>query len=137
MPSIYDVQIGQRFSFQVYPEAILGYRYQDVRLEGIISARTAVAYGFDIQALHANVYPSLPPGQVPNDPYQYNYVRIQHPSGEFEILGVPWIRPESIEISTGGRIVMSFDDKTQMDLDRILAALSSNGYRPDDVKVTP
>ncbi len=82
MTSIYDIQIGQRFSFEVYPSAILGNNFQDVRLEGIVSARTAAAYGVDIQALHANVYPTLPAGMAPNDPIQYPYVRIQHQNGE-------------------------------------------------------
>ena len=133
---IYDVQINQRFSFEVYPTAVLGNNFKDVRLEGIISARTAAAYGADIEALHANVYPTLPAGTVPNDPFQYGYIRIQYPSGEFAILGIPWIRPDSIQLSTGGRITLSFEDKTQADLERMLLALSSNGYRPDDIKVT-
>lgn len=134
--SIYNVQIGQRFSFEVYPTAILGNNFRDVRLEGIISARTAASYGVDIEALHANVYPSLPPGTAPNDPFQYNYIRIQYPSGELAVLGIPWIRQETIQISTGGRVTLAFEDKTQADLDRILLALSSNGYRPDVVQVT-
>jgi len=135
MPSIYDVQIGQRFSFEVYPTSIIGNNFQDVRLEGILSARAAASYGFDIEALHANVYPTPPQGSAPNDPFQYSYIRIQYPSGEYAIVGVPWIRQESIVISSGGTIHLTFDDKTQSDLDRILMALSSNGYRPDDVKV--
>ncbi len=28
-----------------------------------------------------------------------------------------------------------FNDKTQTDLDRMLLALSSNGFRPDDVQI--
>lgn len=137
MPSIYDVTIGQRFSFEVYPVAVLGNAYKDVRLEAIVSARTAASYGVDIQALHANVYPSLPPGSTPNDPFQYNYVRIEHVSGEFEVIGIPWIRQETIEISAGGKITIVFNDKTSSDLDHILLALSSNGYSPDDIKVSP
>lgn len=135
MPSIYDVQIGQRFSFEVYPTSIIGNNFQDVRLEGILSARAAASYGVDIEALHANVYPTLPEGTVPNDPFQYSYIRIQYPSGEYGVIGIPWIRPESIVLSQGGKVMLTFDDKTQVDLDRILLALSSNGYRPDDVRV--
>lgn len=135
MPSIYDVQIGQRFSFEVYPTSIIGNNFQDVRLEGILSARAAASYGVDIEALHANVYPTLPQGSAPNDPFQYSYIRIQYPSGEYAVLGIPWIRQESIAISNGGKLTLSFEDKTQVDLDRILMALSSNGYRPDAVNV--
>lgn len=65
MTTIYDVRIGQRVSFEVYPAAVLGNNFKDVRLEGIISARTAASYGMDIQALHANVYPTLPRVRFP------------------------------------------------------------------------
>jgi len=135
MPSIYDVQIGQRFSFEVYPTSVLGNNFQDVRLEGILSARAAASYGVDIEALHANVYPTLPEGTTPNDPFQYSYIRIQHASGEYGVIGIPWIRQDSIVISDGGKVVLTFNDKTQSDLDMILLALSSNGYRPDDIQV--
>lgn len=137
MPGIYEVQIGQRFSFEVYPTSILGNQFQDVRLEGILSARSAASYGVDIEALHANVYPTLPQGSTPNDPFVYGYIRIQYPSGEFAVLGIPWIRQDTIQIATGGRITLTFEDKTQADLDRMLLSLSSNGYRPDGINVNP
>lgn len=133
--SIYNVQIGQRCSFEVYPTSVLGNNFNDVRLEGIISARTAASYGIDIQALHANVYPTLPAGTVPDDAFQYGYIRIQLPSGEFTVLGIPWIRSETVVISTGGKIVLTFEDKTQADLEKILLALSSNNFRPDGVEL--
>jgi len=135
MPSIYEVQIGQRFSFEVYPTAILGNHFRDVKLEGILSARSAASYGVDIAALHANVYPTLPSGSVQNDPFTYGYIRIQFPSGEFSVVGIPWIRQDTVQVASGGRIVLAFEDKTQVDLDRMLMALSSNGYRPDDIQV--
>lgn len=50
------------------------------------------------------------------------------------MLGVPWLRPDTVVISTGGQLILTFDDKTQVDLERILMALSSNGYAPSDVK---
>lgn len=136
MPSIYEVQVGQRFSFEVYPVSVLGNNFQDVRLEGIISAQTAAAYGIDIQALHANVFPTLPSGTVPNDPFQYNYIRVRFPSGEYTVLGIPWIRSDTIVISTGGKVTMVFQDKTPTDIDNMLLALSANGYKPDSIAVT-
>jgi len=134
MATLHDVQIGQRFSFEVYPTAILGNNFKDVRLEGILSARTALASGVDIESLHRNVYPSLPAG-VPNDPFQYNFIKIQHANGEYTYIGVPYIRSDSIEVSTGGTINLVFQDKTQTDLDRILLALSASGYAPDSTSL--
>lgn len=134
MPSINEIQIGQRFSFEVYPSSVLGNNFKDVRLEGRLSARLAISYGVDVVSMHANVYPTLPAG-TPNDPMQYEYIRIQYPSGEFMVLGVPYIRPETIMVSTGGIIDLSFQDKTQADLERILQALSANGFKPDLVNL--
>lgn len=134
MPSIYDIQIGQRFSFEVYPVAVLGNNFKEVRLEGTLSARSALAYGVDIQALHVNVFPSLPAG-TPNDPFQYGYVRVEMPNGDFQIVGIPWIRPETIQPSVAGKVTMVFNDKTPLDVERMQLALASNGYRPDSVKV--
>jgi hypothetical protein len=136
MATIEQIQIGQRFSFEVYPSAVLGNNFRDVRMEGIISARMAMNFGFDIASWHNNVYPSLPAG-VPNDPMQYNYIRIQMPSGEYQVIGVPWIRPESIAPSVGGTIQLTFTNRTQTDLDHILQALSANGIAPDHTVVNP
>lgn len=134
MPSINDVQIDQRFSFEVYPASIIGNNFKDVKLDGIISARSATTFGVDIVSLHAQVYPTLPPG-TPNDPFKYSWVRVTYPNGETVTLGVPWIRPESIVVSAGGRVTIMFENKSQSDVDRMLLALSSNGFRPDDVQV--
>lgn len=135
MTAINEVPLGHRFSFEVYPTAVLGSNFRDVRLEGILSPEMAMAFGADIASLHANVYPSLPAG-VPNDPMQYNYFRIRLANGSFMILGVPWVRQESIVLSEGGNLYLTFSNRTQTDLDRILLSLSSIGQSPDDVKFT-
>lgn len=131
MASIREIAIGQRVSFEVYPTSVLGSRYRDVVLDGTISPHTAIMMGYDIAALHANVYSSLPPG-TPNDPYMYNYVAIRHPNGTREIVGEPCIRSETLEALTAGRVTLVFENKTQADIDRMLMALSANGYSPTE-----
>jgi len=133
MPSIYDVRLNQIFSFEVYPTNVIGNNFRNVRLEGIVSAQTAASYGMDIEAVHAAVYPTLPAG-VPNDPFKYPYIRIQFPNGEYTMIGIPWIRQETIQISVAGQVTMVFENKTDVDLERMINALSANGYRPDDVQ---
>lgn len=134
MPSIYEVQIGQKLSFDVYPVSVLGNAFDNVLLEGIISARAAMQYGFDIVALHANIAPSLPDPK-PADAFQYNYIRIQLVSGEFNVLGIPWINQSTIEIQGGGKFTLTFDDTSPQDRDRIVLALSSNGFKPSSTRV--
>ena len=126
---ISNIQIGQRFSFEVYPSAIMGNNFKDVVLEGSLSPDMAKAFGIDIVSLHANVYRTLP-STVPNDPTKYNYVRVRHPNGQYSVVGIPYIRPDSIVISTQGVLNLRFDGVTQADQTRILNALSANGYKP-------
>lgn len=128
-----DIRLNDRFSFEVYPTSRLNNQFRNVRLEGMLNAATAVNSGVDIQALHANIYPSLPPGTVPNDPFQYDYIRIQHPNGEYSTIGIPWIRQETIELSQSSQIVLTFNNRTEDDLNRIIMALRSNGFSPDAI----
>lgn len=127
--AITEIQIGQRFSFEVYPSAILGNNFKDVTLEGFISPSMAQAFGADIAAMHANCYRTLP-STVPNDPLKYNWMRVKHQNGSFTILGVPYVRPDSIQVSTQGVLNLRFDGVNQTDQTRILEALSANGYKP-------
>lgn len=132
MSTIYDIQIGQRFSFEVYPTAILGNGFKDVVLEVIMGARAALSFGEDLQSIHRNVYPTLPPG-TPNDPFQYSYVRVLMPSGEYQNIGIPWIRPDSIIASSSRKLTLSFLDTTPTDRDRIMLALAAINKTPSAV----
>lgn len=126
---------GKRISFEVYPSSIIGNNFKEVYLEGVIDPTLALAHGIDIEAYHAKVYPTLPQGTAPDNAFGYNYVRVRYPNGASEVIGVPWIRPETLQILQGGRIILTFEDKTQSDLDRILQILSANGMSPADVHV--
>lgn len=136
MTTINEISIGQRFSFETFAPGRLGNNYKDVRLEGMMTAQMAANFGVDIYALHQNVYNSLPPG-VPNDPLQYSWVRIQMPNGEYLCLGAPYIRQESIMISAGGSLTLTFQNKTDTDIQRILTSLSAIGVSPDSTQVQP
>ncbi len=132
---ISQIQIGQRFSFEVYPTAILGNNFKDVTLEATLNADGARAFGTDVASLHANVYRTLPP-TVPNDPLKYNYLRVKHPNGQYSIIGIPYIRPESIVVATTGRLTMTIENVNQADQTRIINALAANGYTPSQMNLT-
>lgn len=134
MTAIRDINIGQRFSFQVYPTSIIGTGFQDVRLEGHLRGSAVALYGIDIASMHANVYPTLPAG-TPDDPYQYPWIRVQHRNGGYSVVGVPWIVPESIEIGQGSRRLLTWNDMSEDEMDLALMALSGVGLKPDNVQV--
>ncbi|MND14819.1 hypothetical protein D3C87_1396810 [compost metagenome] len=114
-------------SFSVYPTAVLPSSYKNVKVLGIIDDTTARALGLSVEEKHVNVYNSLPIG-TPDDPTAYLYVRIQHPSGEFEILGLPWIRESTIVSLNFNTITAKISQVSPDDYEDILAVLASAGY---------
>lgn len=127
-----QLPILSNVSFNVYPSAILGATFTNVRVLGILDASIARQLGLDTAAMHANVYPTLPPG-TPNDPTGYLYVRIQHQSGEQQILGLPWIKSETIVALNYNTINAKISNVTPEDSERVLAALNANGFNAIEI----
>lgn len=123
-----QLQLGQKFSFEVYAASIMGH-FKDVVLDSQLSPDGARAFGLDIYALHANVYKTLP-STVPNDPTAYGYIRVRHPNGTYSIVGIPHIRPDSIQLVSYGVLHLRFNNINQQDQQRILNAVTANGYTP-------
>jgi hypothetical protein len=121
-------------NFSVYPSAILAANFTSVRVEAIIDAETARLLGFDPWSMHVNVYPTLPEG-VPDDPNDYLFVRVKFNSGETTILGIPWIREDSIEQVSYTTISLKIPNVGPGDVDKVVKALSANGYSASDVKL--
>lgn len=90
-------QIGSTYSFGVYPVAQLGNNFQNVKVLAMLDATTVQQLGVDIWAMHKNIYPSLPAG-TPNDPTQYQYLRIKLQSGASTIIAIPWINDSTVEL---------------------------------------
>jgi len=114
------------YNFDVYPAALLGTSYLGVTVLSIMDPTTA-AKEIDIQALHAQVYPTLPPG-TPNDPTGYDYVKIQTITGQVTILGMAWINESTVVVVQSNTIVIRVNDVAAIDLSRIMNALVQNGY---------
>lgn len=132
--NIQTVEPGTRLSFEVYPTSIIGNTFENVKMKGIYDPTTARRFGADIESLHANIYPTLPQGSTDDDPYSYNYVEIEQPSGERKIIGVKWIKPESIKIQSTSRVTMVFEDMSPTNLERVRQSLSAIGVTPSSVK---
>lgn len=130
--SISDVRPDQRISFEVYPSNILGSNFKDVKLEGVLNARLAASL-VDIYSLHANIYPQLPEGSVPDDPTAYSYIEVQHRSGETTVIGTPWIREDTLSLTGSRRYVLTFENITEQDFNHIRLALAAIDKVPDTV----
>lgn len=133
--SIQDVKPDQRVSFEVYPSNVLGNNFKDVKLLGFYNASIATRFA-DIYSLHANVFPQLPAGTVDDDPTSYSYVEVEHRSGQKTIIGVPYIKNNSIVISGSRRYTLVFEDITEQDYNHIQLALASIDKTPSTVTVS-
>lgn len=88
----------------------------------------------DIYALHVNVFPYLPEG-TPNDASQYDYMCVRMGNGEKTIIGMPWIKLDTVELIDSRTCVATIDDVSGADLERIRAALAQNGFDKISLKL--
>lgn len=123
-----NLQLQGIYSFEVYPIAILGTAFKNVKVLSILDPETAEASGLDIRAMHAQVYPSLP-ASTPNDPTKYNYVKVKLPSGQNQILGMAWIVENTIESVSLGKFIVELDNIASSEQQSIINALTANGKK--------
>lgn len=127
-----SVPLGSTVSFQIYPSPIIDTIFTSCRLSAIYDYETANRY-IDANGYHLNVYPFLP-DNVPNDPTQYNYVKIDLISDQTEIIGIPWIIESSIVVHDKGKINFTIEEVSYEDTDKINKLLTANGYSAIDWK---
>lgn len=125
--------LGDYASFEVYPSGILKTSYTNVQIKAIVDADTA-RYWIDPPALHANVFPTLPQG-TPNDYQAYSYLKIILPDGTPTAVGIPWIDESTFEVQTLASLRFTVENVNPSDRQRIIQALSSNGYTAVSVSV--
>lgn len=129
--SFREVPTRSRVTFEVYPSHIFGNRLSDVTYVATLDPQTALDLGEDIRALHANAFESLPVG-TPDDPFQYDYVRIRTNEGKYLILGLPFIREDTLKVNTGRTLYMTFENLNEEQVQRIFASLAHNDVKPTD-----
>lgn len=127
MLTVSQLPINASCSFQVYPSAVLGASFTGAKILAILDADTCYSLGFDVASLHANVYPTLPEG-TPNDYTAYSYVKFKLASGQVTVIGIPWIIDNTFQVSTNRTVNLSIDNVSDEDVNKILLALSANGY---------
>lgn len=133
-----DYNVGDTISFDLYPENIIGASMTNVLVLGVLDADTLNALGKDPIGMHAQVYPSLPPG-TPNDAYGYSYLKLQSPNRQVSYIGMPWIKQDTVVLTNEVDIVVRIRRKKAQDVTSIAAALSSNGHvlDPDSITIQP
>jgi hypothetical protein len=134
----YPYQIGQLLNFDVYATPVLGNNFENVTVLALLDPGSACQI-IDIVGAHAAVYPYLQTAglSVPNDPTQYNYIKIRTQSGEITALGMPWINNSTITATTNQVITATISGVTASDVQGVQNALIANGYTQIAVTITP
>lgn len=132
--SIFDFLVfGNVITFEVYPTSIIGTHFQDVKVLGLLDKDTA-NHWIDADALHINVYPTLPE-ETPDNPDEYQYVKLKHLNGAISVIGIPWIKPSTVTVSNRGTLTLVIHDVTPIDMERITRAINANGYAINHVQL--
>lgn len=130
--SEYPFKVRQVYSFTLYPATVLPGDFTNVTVMAILDYASALQLA-DIPAIHPNVFPYLPSG-TPNDPSQYDYVKVMLSSGVITVLGIPWINEATITLVQSLSATVTIEGVSNNDAPRILAALVQNGF--NNVEVT-
>lgn len=128
-----DVRINDTISFSVYPSAIIGTTFSYCQITAVLDYDTVKNF-IDVDALHNNVYPTLPE-TTSNNPSQYQYLKILLPSEQYTYIGLPWVDQESILKHSESRIRFTVEQVNSEDLSKINLLLSANGYNAIDWQV--
>jgi len=114
------------YNFEVYPSSIIGSNFKNVTVLALMDKNTAQKE-IDAAGMHVQVYPYLPPG-TPTNPDGYDYVKIKTMSGQTAVLGLAWIKPETIELVMAKTVNVKIANVTASDVPRIRNALVQNGF---------
>lgn len=125
----YSFKLKTTYSFEVYPEQVIGDNFENVTVLGIIDRETAETIT-KITTKHPLVYPYLPDG-IPNNPDDYTYLKIRTQSGAVTVIATEWIRENTIVEVKSRHLVVDFPDfdPTKLPfLRELLAANDMPGY---------
>jgi len=116
--------IGSTVKFDTLAPAVLGASRQNVTVVAVLDLDTAQMLR-DVRAKHAQVKNYLP--DLPQTASAYNYVKLRFGNGDIEVLGVPWINHESIEVITDRKLVITINNIADSTENLVKQALLQNG----------
>lgn len=129
-----NFQLRQVYDFDVYPSSLIGNNFKGVTILAIMDRQTANKE-VDVQALHIQIYPLLPANSVPNNPDGYDYVKIKTQSGETTVLGLPWIKEDTVKLVESRTIQVKIGGVSAADVPRVRDCLAQNGFSIVDISV--
>ena len=128
------MNIDDVVTFDVYPSDLLGTKYHHCKVKAILDYDSVRQAGVDPDALHVKVFASLPVG-TPNDPQAYQWLKIQLVSGEYDYIGIPWVKADTIVVNTTTTVTVTYRNVSPNDVQKIRVMSANNGYTDFDIKV--
>jgi hypothetical protein len=116
--------IGSTVKFDTAAPAVLGANRQNVTVVAVLDLDTAMLLG-DVRAKHAQVKNFLT--DLPQSASAYNYVKLRYGNGDVEVLGIPWIKNDTIEVITDRKLVITINNIADSTENLVKQALLQNG----------
>ena len=85
--------LNKHYNFSLYPNSVLGTVYQNAKLVSILDYNIALKFS-NIELLHKQIFPYLPPGSNPNH-LEYTYYLFKHNDKNI-VIADAWIIESSI-----------------------------------------
>lgn len=129
-----QIPLNATVSFDLHPSAVLGTGYKGAKVLAILDADSCRYFNVDPVAMHANVYPMLPPG-TPNKYDGYPWVKLKLASGQITCIGLPWIIDATFSVDTTSSLRFTVQNVSPEQRNIIMEALSANGFTAVNVEV--
>nr|DAT18065.1 MAG TPA: hypothetical protein [Caudoviricetes sp.] len=121
-------ELDDTISFETYIEAVVQQSYNHVVAVGIVSAEDCALFGYDVYALHAQVYRYIPQGRMEDNPASYKYLVVKDVDGNKMAVGLPWIKEDTIKVFKTNTVTYTVEGIAQEDINRIRDVIARYGY---------
>lgn len=119
---------GNRVRFSTHAPALLGARFDDMDVTGVLTYSIATRLR-DVTAKHNAVISSINVPGIPADAKDLTYISFTNRvTNEEVILATAWIDSTSIESLTNGKLIVEVGPTSTADVDRIRLTFQEMGY---------
>lgn len=116
--------IGKTVNFNTLAPAVLGGSRKNVTVTAVLDLSTALLFD-DVRAKHTRLQGQIP--DLPASASLYMYIKVTYTTGATEVLGVPWIDLNSMEVVSEQDLVVRIKRKTLSTETTVRQALLQNG----------
>lgn len=123
------MNVGDVVSFDLHVEAMVTQSYHRVKVLAVIPAKFSDKFGEDVYTLHAQIYRLLPPGTIQDDPESYQYIVVELEDGQNRVVGLPWIKDDTIRVHDSSTVTFTVEDMPQEDINDVRDYFARKGYQ--------